>query len=84
MELQIKHPETTERFLLDIQAFEIEGLTIYKINFEDKRLSSTYGTIIIKRNSDNFWKFPQNADSFLTSLISNAILQIMNNEVINE
>ena len=81
MQLQIKHPNMNEMFLLDIIISEIEGQTIYKSTFLDKRLYELYGIITIKRKPDNFWKFPETTDSFLLSLVSEIIFQIMNNEI---
>ena len=81
MELKIKHPNKSEIFLLEINVSENNDETIYKIRFTDKRLSETYGTIEIKRKPNNFWKFPEKADNFLRSMLSETIFQIMNNEV---
>jgi hypothetical protein len=66
---------------LEINISEINDETVYKIIFIDKRLSTSYGTVEIKRNFNNFWKFPENADNFLISLMSETIFQIMNSEV---
>lgn len=81
MEIEIKHPNTSELFLLDINILENDGETIYKISFIDKRLSVSYGTVELRRKPNNFWKFPDKADNFLVSLLSESIFQIMNNEV---
>lgn len=80
MELVIKHPNTSESFLLDINILEYHDETVYKISFTDKRLSVSYGTAELKRKPNNFWKFPDKADNFLMSLLSETIFQIMNNE----
>jgi hypothetical protein len=84
MEIQIKHPNTSDKFLLEIDISKSEDQTVYKIRFMDKRLSTLYGDVIIKRNFNNFWKFPENVDSFLMSIISETIFQIMNNEITEE
>jgi hypothetical protein len=81
MEIEIKHPNTSELFLLEINILENDGETIYKISFIDKRLSVSYGTVELRRKPNNFWKFPDKADNFLVSLLSESIFQIMNNEV---
>lgn len=81
MELKIKHPNTSETFLLEINVSENNEETIYKVTFTDKRLSESYGTVELKRKPNNFWKFPNKADNFLISLLSETIFQIMNNEI---
>ena len=81
MKLAIKHPITSESFLLDINILEYDGQTVYKISFTDKRLSASYGTVVLIRKPNSFWKFPDKADNFLISLLSETIFQIMNNEV---
>jgi len=81
MELVIKHPNTSESFLLDINIFENDDEKVYKISFSDKRLSKNYGTVELKRKPNNFWKFPDKADNFLISLLSETFFQIMNNEI---
>lgn len=81
MELVIKHPNTSESFLLEINVSENNEDTKYKVTFTDKRLSVSYGTVELIRKPNNFWKFPDKADNFLVSLLSDAIFRIMNNEV---
>lgn len=81
MKLAIKHPNTSESFLLDIMILEHHAETVYKISFTDKRLSLSYGTVDLKRKPNNFWKFPDKADNLLMSLLSDAIFRIMSNEV---
>lgn len=80
MELKIKHPNSSESFLLYINIFENDDEKVYKISFSDKRLSKNYGTVELIRKSNSFWKFPDKADNFLISLLSDAIFRIMNNE----
>ena len=81
MELVINHPNTSELFLLDINIFENDNEKVYKISFSDKRLSVSYGTLELRRKPNNFWKFPEKADNFLISLLSETIFQIMNYEI---
>lgn len=81
MEIEIKHPNTSELFLLEINILKNDRETVYKISFLDKRLSVSYGTVELRRKPNNFWKFPDKADNFLVSLLSESIFQIMNNEV---
>ena len=81
MEIEIKNPNTSELFLLEINILENDSETIYKIYFMDKRLSVSYGTVELRRKSNNFWKFPDKVDSLLMSLLSDAIFRIMSNEV---
>ena len=77
MEIEIIHPNTSELFLLEINTLVYDSETIYKISFMDKRLSVSYGTVELRRKSNNFWKFPDKVDSFLMSLLSDAIFRIM-------
>lgn len=81
MEIEIKHPYTSELFLLEINILENDTETVYKISFIDKRLSVIYGTVELRRKPNNFWKFPDKVDSFLMSLLSDAIFRLMSNEV---
>ena len=81
MELEIKHPYTSESFLLDINISENDDETVYKISFTDKRLSVSYGTVELRRKPNNFWKFPVKADKFLLSLLSDTIFRIMHKEI---
>lgn len=81
MELVFKHPNTSESFLLDINISENDGETVYKISFSDKRISENYGIVELIKKPNNFWKFPDKADNFLISLLSDIIFRIMNNEV---
>jgi hypothetical protein len=81
MELKINHPNSSESFFLDINISENDNEIVYKISFTDKRLSASYGTVELKRKPNNFWKFPDKADNFLISLLSETIFQIMNNEI---
>lgn len=80
MELTIKHPNTSELFLLKIDVCENENESIYKVSFVDKRLSAKYGTVEIKRKTDNFWKLPNNADTLLKELLFQITFQIMDDE----
>lgn len=82
MEIQTKHPNTSELFLLEINILENGSETVYKISFLDKRLSVSYGIVELRRKPNNFWKFPDKIDSLLMSLLSDAIFQIMSNEVV--
>ncbi len=79
MELIIKHPNSSESILLFIDLSEDLDEILYKISFADKRLSTTYGTVILKRTQNNFWKFPDKIDNFLMLLISETIFQLMLN-----
>ena len=81
MKIEIKHPYTSELFLLEINILENDNETVYKISFIDKRLSVSYGTVELRRKPNNFWKFPDKVDSLLMSLLSDAIFRIMSNEV---
>ncbi len=81
MEIEIKNPNTSELFLLEINILENDSETIYKISFIDKRLSLSYGAVELIRKPNNFWKFPDKVDSLLISLLSDAIFRIMNNEI---
>jgi hypothetical protein len=81
MEIEIKHPNTSELFLLKINISENDSETIYKISFIDKKLTENYGIVELIRKSDNFWKFPDKADKFLMLLLSDAIFRIMYIEV---
>jgi hypothetical protein len=81
MEIEIKHPNTSELFLLEINISENDSETIYKISFIDKKLTENYGIVELIRKSDNFWKFPDKADKFLMLLLSDAIFRIMYIEV---
>ena len=81
MELKIKHPNSSESFSLDIKKLEVDNGTFYNISFDDKILSEKYGTVLLKRRSDNFWKFPDSVDNFLMQLLSEAIFQIMYKEI---
>ena len=81
MEIEIKHPNTSELFLLEMNISENDSETIYKISFIDKKLTENYGIVELIRKSDNFWKFPDKADKFLMLLLSDAIFRIMYIEV---
>jgi hypothetical protein len=81
MELKIRHPNSSESFLLDINIIEKDDMKVYEISFLDKRLSENYGTVKLIRKSNNFWKFPDKADNFLMSLLSDTIFRIMHIEV---
>jgi len=81
MKLEIKHPNTSEKFLLEINISENNDETIFRVSFVDKRLSVSYGTVELRRKPNNFWKFPDKSDSFLMSLLSDSIFQIMHNEI---
>lgn len=81
MKIEIKHPNTSELFLLEINILENDSETVYIISFIDKRLSVRYGIVELRRKPNNFWKFPDNVDSLLMSLLSDAIFRIMSNEV---
>lgn len=81
MELKIKHPNKSEIFLLEIKIIENADDTIYKVTFSDKRLSVNYGTVELIRKPNSFWKFPDKADNFLISLLSETIFQIMQKEI---
>ncbi len=81
MELKIKHLNSSEIFLLDVNTLEDDHGMIYKISFNDKRLSEVYGTVILKRTAGNFWKFPDNVDIFLMQLLSEIIFQLMYKEI---
>ena len=81
LEIEIKHPKTSELFLLEINILENDSEAIYEISFLDKRLSVSYGTVELRRKPNNFWKFPDKVDSLLMELLSNAIFRIMSIEV---
>ena len=81
MELKITYPYTSEVIVLEINSLENDDETVYKISFIDKSYSENYGTIELIKKPDNFWKFPDNVNQFLMSMLSETIFQIMNNEV---
>lgn len=81
MEIEVKHPNTSALFLLEINIIENDSETIYKVSFIDKRLSVDYGTVELIRKPNNFWRFPDTADSLLIPLLCDAIYRIMNNEI---
>lgn len=78
MRITIKHPSTSESYLVNIDIQANKDETTYYLMFTDKRISKLYNTIVLKRNHDDFWKFPDNCDNFLLLLLSDFIFQIMN------
>lgn len=81
MELKIKNATTSEDFVLNINVTENQNETINHVTFLDKRLSEKYGTIEIVRKENNFWKFPDKADNYLMSIVSQIIFQLMSESV---
>ena len=83
MELTIKNLNTTETFKLEIKVTKNQKENIYEITFLDKRLSDRYGTIKIIQRENDFWKFPDNSDSYLMGLVSETIFRLTMGELEN-